>query len=491
MAAVLELLFGQKEAKREQHGPGAVLDLTQEEDRKVTPAEAQREGATAANEVIVIDDEQSDGDECLPPMTLQRMMRYTNVLRRAEEYKTASTGKVSEAYKGLAVYYLSVAFPGLARAVAEDTLTAHGHRFFRAREHLRSVLYGDLLHPDKMAERGRMTDAELTQVVTDNLKGRGWVGDERDDMVDLTLEDEQFGRELEFTAQHDAMERYEVDRAVAEARLLEQEGGDRMKCNCCFGDYVLGALVQCSDGHVFCRGCLRRFALTRLFEEQRTTLSCMFIPTNSDAACVGHFPESQLLQVLSPNVYAKYTELQTAEALREADITGLVSCPRCPFQGIADGVPGVLKCPDCHRESCLLCRKDAHPGERCDETDADTERRRRVEEATTVAKVRMCSNPKCQKEFVKTSGCNEITCPACKTKTCYVCRKKIVGYHFCGRPLCSHKSCGKCLQFKDPDDDAAIARAAALANNQMGPGRQVDMDRLLGKVPPVPRKRKR
>jgi hypothetical protein len=496
MAAVLHMCC----SKQEQRGPGAVLDLTQEEDRKLTPGEAQLAAAAAANEVIIViidDDSEGDVGERLPPMTLQRMMRYTNTLRRAEEYKAAATGTAaSEAYKGLAAFYLGVAFPGLARAVAEETLTAHGHRFFKAREHLRSVLYGDILHPDKMVQRGKMTDAEMTQIVTDRMEERGWLAAERDELVDLTLEDEQFGRELEFTAQFDAMERYEVDRAVAEARLLEQQaGGDRMECNCCFGDYVLGALVQCTEGHVFCRCCLRRYALTRLFEEQRTALSCMFIPSNGDAPCMGHFPESQLLQVLSPKVYTKYTELQAAEALREADIAGLVSCPRCPFQGIADGDGGVLKCPDCKYDSCLVCHKEAHPGLQC-ETDADTERRRRVEEAMTTAKVRMCPNPKCRKEFVKISGCNEITCPACKTKSCYVCRQRITKHtHFCGRAFCRHIKCGKCSQFTDPDDDVAMARAAALANLETGTGRQVDVGRLLARLPPLaskaPRKRKR
>jgi len=47
----------------------------------------------------------------------------------------------------------------------------------------------------------------------------------------------------------------------------------------------------------------------------------------------------------------------------------------------------------------------------------------------TRALMRNC--PKCQKAFIKEHGCNKMTCPNCRTTSCYICRKVINGYeHF-------------------------------------------------------------
>jgi hypothetical protein len=53
--------------------------------------------------------------------------------------------------------------------------------------------------------------------------------------------------------------------------------------------------------------------------------------------------------------------------------------------------------------------------------------------------------PKCKQAFVKEVGCNKMTCPHCRTLSCYVCRQIIRGYDhfnevlFCSS-ACSHSS---------------------------------------------------
>ncbi|KAI8959010.1 hypothetical protein F5Y11DRAFT_18596 [Daldinia sp. FL1419] len=103
--------------------------------------------------------------------------------------------------------------------------------------------------------------------------------------------------------------------------------------------------------------------------------------------------------------------------------------------------------PACGRSSCLSCSKawvDVHV---CHESSL-VALRTQVEQAMSMAIKRVC--PRCSTSFVKTAGCNKLTCP-CGYKMCYVCRKNIgtptEGYqHFCQhfRPEGDGRQCGEC-----------------------------------------------
>lgn len=122
----------------------------------------------------------------------------------------------------------------------------------------------------------------------------------------------------------------------------------------------------------------------------------------------------------------------------------------------------------CGRTSCLSCGKawvDIHV---CHESSL-VALRTQVEQAMSMAVKRVC--PACNASFVKTAGCNKMTCQ-CGYKMCYVCRRDIggtagedVGYqHFCqhfrpqgdGRPC---KSCDKCNLWQKEDTEALLQRA--------------------------------
>ncbi|AEO70885.1 uncharacterized protein THITE_2122728 [Thermothielavioides terrestris NRRL 8126] len=125
--------------------------------------------------------------------------------------------------------------------------------------------------------------------------------------------------------------------------------------------------------------------------------------------------------------------------------------------------------PDCQRASCLSCQKawvDVHV---CNESSL-VALRTQVEQAMSMAVKRVC--PRCNTSFVKTAGCNKLTCP-CGYKMCYVCRKDIggtgdgpdVGYrHFCEhfRPegdarKCSQ--CSKCNLWESEDTEEVLRKA--------------------------------
>lgn len=70
------------------------------------------------------------------------------------------------------------------------------------------------------------------------------------------------------------------------------------------------------------------------------------------------------------------------------------------------------------------------------EEDKHLNARHTVEEAMTAALMRNC--PKCNKAFIKEMGCNKMTCPDCRTISCYTCREVIRGYdHFSNGNKCN------------------------------------------------------
>ncbi|KAH8202971.1 hypothetical protein TruAng_002805 [Truncatella angustata] len=121
--------------------------------------------------------------------------------------------------------------------------------------------------------------------------------------------------------------------------------------------------------------------------------------------------------------------------------------------------------PSCGRSSCMSCSKawvDIHV---CHESSL-VALRTQVEQAMSMAVKRVC--PRCNTSFVKSAGCNKLTCP-CGYKMCYVCRKDISlsteGYqHFCQhfRPEGDGRRCRECAKCNlwEAEDTEAILKEA-------------------------------
>lgn len=126
--------------------------------------------------------------------------------------------------------------------------------------------------------------------------------------------------------------------------------------------------------------------------------------------------------------------------------------------------------PSCARQSCLRCLKPWHDPHVCHEP-LIISLRTTVEAARTTAVKRTC--PRCGTSFVKSSGCNKLTC-VCGYSMCYLCRKNIgkagsnteggEGYrHFCEHfrptPGLGCAECDKCDLYRAEDEDAEVKRA--------------------------------
>ncbi|KAF8641348.1 hypothetical protein AX16_010046 [Volvariella volvacea WC 439] len=258
--------------------------------------------------------------------------------------------------------------------------------------------------------------------------------------VDTTLADEEFARKL--------MEE------EAAAQPAEEES--TFECGCCCVDFSFDELVQCQEGHLFCKKCISTHASSQLLAppplrpppgSSSTALrialvTCLnFDPT---APCTAPFPSSELQRALAPAIYEKWEKESQKRELEAAGIDNLVECPfcdwRCVIEGPLDSGEGeapVFRCArqedgGCGAVSCMRCKAVDHRPKTCHELEQEKAAgsgRHTIEEAMTNALMRNC--PKCRKPYIKEDGCNKMTCVSCRTLWCYICRKIIRGYdHF-------------------------------------------------------------
>ncbi|KAI9821185.1 MAG: hypothetical protein M1827_003919 [Pycnora praestabilis] len=125
--------------------------------------------------------------------------------------------------------------------------------------------------------------------------------------------------------------------------------------------------------------------------------------------------------------------------------------------------------PLCGRSSCLSCNKEWHDIHICFESER-VALRSTIERAMAEAVKRTC--PRCNISFIKSSGCNKLTC-VCGYQMCYVCRKEIGKESY--RHFCEHfrpdpgkgcAECEKCDLYRIEDEEVVIRRAGEKAESE-------------------------
>lgn len=127
------------------------------------------------------------------------------------------------------------------------------------------------------------------------------------------------------------------------------------------------------------------------------------------------------------------------------------------------GLKFTCKNDRCGQSSCISCFKAWTDIHICHESSL-TALRTQVELAMSLAIKRTC--PRCNTSFVKSSGCNKLTC-ICGYQMCYNCRKDIgngEGYrHFCEhfRPTGGRGcgQCNKCDLYRCEDEEVVVRKA--------------------------------
>lgn len=239
---------------------------------------------------------------------------------------------------------------------------------------------------------------------------------------------------------------------------------EKMECSVCWECATVAELCFCdstiainkdsnsSKSHCFCQRCLEQHALAAIEEMPLAKgglgLRCMV----NDCENPINFHE---ISAFLPEELAKKLEERCAElSITQAQLNYMERCRKCNCAVELGNSPNqmqVFVCPECKFECCRLCDEawnEEHRGITCEEFSKRQNHERLIEKRLSEVIVRNC--PKCKLAFVKSEGCNKITCK-CGYTQCYICRAHNISYeHFCTCPHAKKRNvdgtykCSKC-----------------------------------------------
>lgn len=240
-----------------------------------------------------------------------------------------------------------------------------------------------------------------------------------------------YDRHEEKRRQQEAQQREELrfEQAKADGAIFE--------CGCCCCDVPFDDLVQCPEGHLFCKKCVEHQIETAI-GEGRSTIKCL-----SMDGCENCLTIAELERTMPDNLVKRLFQTEAMNELYKADLEGIVKCHKCGYMVFFEGREVPMVCPECKSKTCAMCGQAYHVGMTCQQMQ-EIDKNRLVEEKMNEAIVRTC--PKCQAQFVKEEGCNKMECPRCGSWICYLCKQiipKNVGYnHFWRNPgVCPPDKC--------------------------------------------------
>jgi TRIAD3 protein (E3 ubiquitin-protein ligase RNF216) len=114
-------------------------------------------------------------------------------------------------------------------------------------------------------------------------------------------------------------------------------------------------MVQCPDGHLFCKACVFAFCKERL-GQLNARIKCM----DSQTDCQLEFMTAQLQLCLPPRLLALYERVKQADEISAAGLENLEECPFCEYKCVIDNEnERLFHCvnEDCGILSCRGCKK--------------------------------------------------------------------------------------------------------------------------------------
>jgi hypothetical protein len=192
----------------------------------------------------------------------------------------------------------------------------------------------------------------------------------------------------------------------------------------CYDEYAPNKVIKCGSTHEHpaCFECMKTYLGSEIGQSS-STLAC-------PSGCGETFREPQLR--LIPDAEAlvdKLMHLRQEHDLRTAGIDDIESCPFCDFKTVCPpiAIDFEFHCQSstCNVTSCRKCKENTHILDSCEENQRKRSKetalghRRTKEEAMSKALIRHCN--KCKQPFIKSDGCNKMTCSSCKNLQCYLC----------------------------------------------------------------------
>ena len=228
----------------------------------------------------------------------------------------------------------------------------------------------------------------------------------------------------------------------------DEKKEDEKECLCCFGDYPVSALKQCSAGenHNVSRDCIQRYVSEQLDGNGSTVFKCIV-----SAECLCKYSLRFLDQVLTPRLKKRANGMVALEEIKKAGGGDVWQCPKCAHMGFVDGKPKWVHCPECNMKYCTSCNAN-HAGLTCKEFQRQQTIGKDPKHLAAEAMSRACTRscPHCGQDYIKEGdGCNKMRCK-CGKLSCYLCGEKIADYsHFCNKKGCA---CGKCKLWPIPKE---------------------------------------
>jgi IBR (half RING finger) domain-containing protein len=217
-----------------------------------------------------------------------------------------------------------------------------------------------------------------------------------------------------------------------EEEINEIKSECKIECKICYLEYDSDDIIHCGiDDHTSCVGCTQQY-ITHLINEKKQ-IKCMF---DSTEKCGHLYSEESILMCCGKNInlFDKYLEYRKVD--QATQIASVVDnyhiCPFCSKWGIIvenqfpDGHPQNIKnltCGDCGTMFCIRCRKAYHGNDTCNRIYHPNKDmvRKTIDRVIDDAIIHNC--PKCYTKYAKEDGCNLMSCPSCKTNSCYLCNK--------------------------------------------------------------------
>lgn len=215
---------------------------------------------------------------------------------------------------------------------------------------------------------------------------------------------------------------------------LENSVEEVLECQTCLTFVPASKTSSCDKDHIFCHQCIRLGTECKI-SEGVYNIPC-FVNCNST------YSQETLRTALNSKTYKILMQKRQEESLLEASINA-ESCPFCTFLQEVDDESKIFFClnDDCKKQSCRRCKKINHLPYDCQDVLEIRKARIYLEEKMTKALIRNCL--KCGKQFLKSEGCNRMTC-VCGASQCYLCDQSVASddyKHFNGQGAERHDLC--------------------------------------------------
>lgn len=230
-----------------------------------------------------------------------------------------------------------------------------------------------------------------------------------------------------------AQQLMEEDKAIISARLMD-ESEDRHECQICLMTYTTGEIFwhdECDHPEKTCMMCLHQYCKNKVIDND-LEISCPI------EKCDTHYNfEAVSFLLQDKTLMDKYEKFLYEHVL--STFKDIIHCSnkRCSVPvPVRDGeLVGI--CLACKTTTCKACSDQEHSGVTCEQYKELKLKNKDKSNEDIMFDVWRSKNvvkqcPECKFNVVKSSGCNMMVCTnKCKTKFCFLCSAKIVGYdHF-------------------------------------------------------------